>query len=70
MSIVVRIHHSITTAMNDDMSEAQTEKRTRFTARITVMFDAIEEIERLHRMAYKPSTQHADGCDCIQCVPI
>ena len=34
-----------------------------------LLAQAAAMIERLQNMAYKPATKHADGCDCIQCVP-
>lgn len=45
--ITMRLSRAITTASNDDYSEAGTEKRDRHCQRLEAMRDAIDEIERL-----------------------
>lgn len=47
MTLCDRLRHAITTASNDDYSEAGSDKRKRHTDRLDAMAEAIAEIERL-----------------------
>lgn len=45
--VIDGLHRAITTAANDDMSEAGSELRKRHVQRMTAMMDAVETIEQL-----------------------
>ena len=47
MNLLERLSHARTTAANDDMSEASSEKRQRHIDRVETMAMAADEIERL-----------------------
>jgi hypothetical protein len=50
-----RLRHAAATAQNDDYTEPMSEMRARHVARVMVMAEAADEIERL-RIAMKPAS--------------